>query len=106
MTLRATKLLLVFGVAVFYTLVVFNNITDYGSDYEFVRHVLMMDSTFPGNNGMWRAIHSCAPCSSRASSVVQRNQSSSRPIGFLYVFQSVTGANLGPTSHASPTSAR
>lgn len=58
MTLRATKLLLVFGVAVFYTLVVFNNITDYGSDYEFVRHVLMMDSTFPGNNGMWRAIHS------------------------------------------------
>jgi predicted small integral membrane protein len=58
MTLRATKLLLVFGVAVFYTLVVFNNITDYGSDYEFVRHVMMMDTTFPGNNGMWRAMNS------------------------------------------------
>jgi len=58
MILRATKLLLVFGVALFYTLVVFNNITDYGSDYEFVRHVMMMDTTFPGNNGMWRAIHS------------------------------------------------
>lgn len=57
MTLRTTKIFLVFGVAVFYFLVVFNNITDYGSNYEFVRHVLMMDTTFPGNNGMWRAIN-------------------------------------------------
>jgi predicted small integral membrane protein len=58
MTLRAAKALLVFGVAAFYTFVVFNNITDYDSNYQFVRHVLMMDSTFPGNHGMWRAIHS------------------------------------------------
>ncbi len=57
MTLRTIKVLFVFGVAIFYSLVVFNNITDYGSNYEFVRHVLMMDSTFPGNRGMWRAIH-------------------------------------------------
>jgi predicted small integral membrane protein len=57
MTLRTTKILLVLAVALFYTLVVFNNITDYGSNYEFVRHVLMMDSTFPGNRGMWRAIN-------------------------------------------------
>jgi predicted small integral membrane protein len=57
MTLRTIKLLLVFGVAVYYSLVVFNNITDYGSNYEFVRHVMMMDSTFPGNHGMWRAIN-------------------------------------------------
>jgi predicted small integral membrane protein len=57
MTLRAIKSALVFGVAIFYSLVVFNNITDYGSNYEFVRHVLMMDSTFPGNRGMWRAIN-------------------------------------------------
>ncbi len=57
MTLRTIKLLLVFSVAIFYSLVVFNNITDYGSNYEFVRHVLMMDSTFPGNHGMWRAIN-------------------------------------------------
>ena len=57
MTLRMIKVLLVLGVAVFYTLVVFNNITDYGSNYEFVRHVLMMDSTFAGNRGMWRAIN-------------------------------------------------
>jgi predicted small integral membrane protein len=57
MTLRAAKVLLVLAVALFYTLVVFNNITDYGSNYEFVRHVLMMDSTFAGNRGMWRAIN-------------------------------------------------
>ncbi len=60
MTLRAVKCVLVFGVALFYALVVFNNITDYGSNYEFVRHVLMMDSTFPGNRGMWRAINTPA----------------------------------------------
>jgi len=56
--LRVAKVLLVFGVAVYYTFVVFNNITDYGSNHEFVRHVLMMDSTFPNNHGMWRAINS------------------------------------------------
>ena len=60
MTLRTIKTLLVFGVAIFYSLVVFNNITDYGSNFEFVRHVLMMDSTFRGNHGMWRAIGSPA----------------------------------------------
>ncbi len=58
MTLRAIKSVLVFGVAVLYSLVVLNNVTDYGSNYQFVRHVLMMDSTFPGNHGMWRAINS------------------------------------------------
>ncbi len=58
MTLRTIKTSLVFGVAIFYSLVVFNNITDYDSNYEFVRHVMMMDSTFAGNHGMWRAINS------------------------------------------------
>jgi predicted small integral membrane protein len=59
-TLRVCKVLLVFSVAIFYTLVVLNNTTDYNSNYQFVRHVLMMDSTFPGNHGMWRAINSPA----------------------------------------------
>jgi predicted small integral membrane protein len=57
MTLRAAKVLLVFAVAVFYSFVVLNNLTDYDSNYQFVRHTLMMDSTFPGNHGMWRAIN-------------------------------------------------
>jgi predicted small integral membrane protein len=60
MTLRIAKTLLVFAVAVFYTFVVFNNTTDYDSNFQFVRHVLMMDSTFPGNHGMWRAMNSPA----------------------------------------------
>jgi predicted small integral membrane protein len=54
---RVSKILLVAAVAFFYTLVVFNNLTDYDSNYQFVRHVLLMDSTFPGNHGMWRAMH-------------------------------------------------
>jgi predicted small integral membrane protein len=57
MTLRAAKTLLVFGVAIFYSFVVLNNTTDYNSNFQFVRHVLMMDSTFPGNRGMWRALN-------------------------------------------------
>jgi len=58
--LRVAKTSLVFAIALFYTLVVFNNITDYNSNFQFVRHVLMMDSTFPNNAGMWRAIDSPA----------------------------------------------
>ena len=57
MTVRATKVTLVVSVALFYTLVVFNNLTDYNTNYQFVRHVLMMDSIAPGNHGMWRAIN-------------------------------------------------
>jgi predicted small integral membrane protein len=60
MITRTAKLLLLAGIALFYTLVVFNNLTDFNSNYQFVRHVLMMDSTFPGNHGMWRAIPSPA----------------------------------------------
>ncbi len=58
MILRVAKLAVILAVALFYTFVVFNNLTDYDSNYQFVRHVLMMDSTFPGNRGMWRAINS------------------------------------------------
>jgi predicted small integral membrane protein len=60
MITRSAKLLLLAGIALFYTLVVFNNVTDFDSNYQFVRHVLMMDSTFPGNHGLWRALQSPA----------------------------------------------
>jgi predicted small integral membrane protein len=56
MTLRAAKIALVFAVAAFYSFVVLNNTTDYDSNFQFVRHVLMMDSTFPANHAMWRAL--------------------------------------------------
>ena len=38
----------------------FNNLTDFNSNYQLVRHVLMMDTTFPGNHGMGRAFTSPA----------------------------------------------
>jgi predicted small integral membrane protein len=60
MTIRASKALLLFALGLYYTLVVFNNTNDYNTNLTFVRHVLLMDTTFPGNNGMWRAIHSPA----------------------------------------------
>ena len=60
MITRASKVLLLAGVALYYTLVVFNNLTDFDSNYQFVRHVLSMDSTFPGNKGLWRALPSPA----------------------------------------------
>jgi predicted small integral membrane protein len=60
MITRAAKVLLLSGIALFYTLVVFNNLTDFDSNYQFVRHVLSMDSTFPGNQGTWRALPSPA----------------------------------------------
>lgn len=60
MITRTAKVLLVAGIALFYTLVVLNNLTDFNSNYQFVRHVLTMDSTFPGNHVMWRALPSPA----------------------------------------------
>jgi predicted small integral membrane protein len=57
MTLRAVKLAMVFAVALYYTLLVFNNTTDFDANFQFVRHVLRMDSTFPGNHGMWHALN-------------------------------------------------
>jgi len=60
MITRTAKVVLLAGVGLYYALVVFNNITDFDSNYQFVRHVLSMDSTFTGNKGMWRALPSPA----------------------------------------------
>jgi predicted small integral membrane protein len=60
MITRVAKSVLLAGVALYYALVVFNNVTDFDSNYQFVRHVLSMDSTFPGNHGLWRALPSPA----------------------------------------------
>ena len=56
MAIRNCKLALVAAVALFLTLVVFNNLTDYDSNYRFVEHVLSMDTTFADNHGKWRAL--------------------------------------------------
>src|ERR1035441_608975 len=57
---RTAKMLLLAAIALYYTLVVFNNLTDFDSNYQFVHHVLAMDGTIPGNHGMWRALPSPA----------------------------------------------
>lgn len=58
MWIRLGKMMLVALAGLYSTLVAFNNVTDYGSNYQFVRHVLSMDTTFPDNRLMWRAIES------------------------------------------------
>jgi len=58
MSIRYCKIALVAASFFFLFLVVFNNLTDYGSNYAFVEAVLSMNTTFEGNAGMWRAIES------------------------------------------------
>jgi len=58
MILRIAKSLLVLSVGLFGLLVGIDNIIDYGTNFEFVRHVMSMDTTFPNNKLMWRAITS------------------------------------------------
>ena len=53
---RACKVALVAAVALFFTCVAFGNITDYDSNWQFVQHVLSMDTTFPNSKLHWRAV--------------------------------------------------
>src|SRR5262245_31846170 len=53
---RLSRIATVAAVALFFLLVAIGNVTDYGSNFQFVRHVLSMDTTFNSPNLMWRAI--------------------------------------------------
>ena len=53
---RLAKILISLSLALFCLLVAFDNITDDGTNYAAVQHVLSMDTTFPGNKLMYRAI--------------------------------------------------
>ena len=53
---RLAKAFLCLPLALFGLLVAVDNIIDYGTNYAFVQHVLSMDTTFPGNALMGRAI--------------------------------------------------
>ena len=55
---RITKVIMVASLGLFALLVTFDNITDYDTNYAFVRHVLSMDTTFPGNALLYRRITS------------------------------------------------
>ncbi|MFJ8593822.1 DUF2165 domain-containing protein [Streptomyces sp. NPDC093598] len=54
LSLAAT--LLTATIALYMALVAFGNITDFGTNQQFVRHVLAMDTTFRDEDLMWRAI--------------------------------------------------
>ena len=49
MVVRFAKLLMVAGLAAFALIVTFDNIIDHDTNFQFVRHVLSMDTTFAGN---------------------------------------------------------
>ncbi|MFD0312405.1 DUF2165 domain-containing protein [Streptomyces sp. NPDC127119] len=58
--LPITATLLTGTVALYITLVAFGNITDFGTNQQFVQHVLAMDTTFKDDDLMWRAVESKA----------------------------------------------
>ncbi|QPC88354.1 DUF2165 family protein [Mesorhizobium sp. NBSH29] len=57
---RLSKTALVAAIALFSSLVAFGNITDYGTNFAFVQHVLMMDTIFPDATIKYRSIASPA----------------------------------------------
>ena len=56
LVVRLAKIVLIAALAAFAFVVAYDNVVDYNSNYEFVRHVLSMDTTFPHNALMHRAI--------------------------------------------------
>lgn len=58
LTTRYAKIVMSVVLASFCLLVAFDNITDYGTNYLFVQHVMSMDTTYPGNALIYRAITS------------------------------------------------
>ena len=55
-TLPVVSTVLTGTVALYIALVAFGNVTDFGTNQEYVRHVLAMDTTFKDEDLMWRAI--------------------------------------------------
>jgi len=53
---RLPLFLLMLGWGLLHLLVTFGNLTDYGTNFEFVRHVLSMDTIFPNSTVGYRAI--------------------------------------------------
>lgn len=58
MVIRLAKAAIVAALAAFALMVAYNNVFDYDSNYQFVRHVLSMDTIFPDSTLRSRAIDS------------------------------------------------
>jgi predicted small integral membrane protein len=55
---RIAKIVMVGSLALFALLVTFDNLIDYDTNYQFVSHVLSMDTTFPWNGLLYRRVTS------------------------------------------------
>ncbi len=53
---RLAKIAMCLALALYCLLVAYDNVTDPRWNYEFVQHVMSMDTTFPGNGVMYRAV--------------------------------------------------
>ena len=56
--LRAAKTAMVAATAVLFSIIAFGNITDYGTNFAFVQHVMSMDTLLPTTTITYRAITS------------------------------------------------
>jgi predicted small integral membrane protein len=56
LVIRLAKVLMIGALAAFAFVVTYDNIVDYGANYQFVQHVLSMDTTFPDSTLRHRAI--------------------------------------------------
>ncbi|MEY3300316.1 MAG: hypothetical protein RLZZ597_3576 [Cyanobacteriota bacterium] len=57
MAVRLSKIALVAAVGLLALAIVLNNTTDYNTNFQYVYHVLSMDTIFPDSTLTWRAIH-------------------------------------------------
>jgi len=55
--LRRSKIAFMASICVWTGLIGINNAMDYRANFQFVRHVLEMDTTFAGNPLLWRSLH-------------------------------------------------
>lgn len=56
LVIRLCKVALVAAMAIFFSLVAYGNIVDYDTNWQFVRHVMSMDTTFPDSVARRRAV--------------------------------------------------
>ena len=56
--IRFSKICILFMLSMYMTLVVLNNVTDYGSNFLFVSNILSMSDVFSESAPSWRALHS------------------------------------------------
>jgi predicted small integral membrane protein len=56
MAVRLSKVVLVASIGLLALIIVINNVTDYHTNFQYVYHVLTMDTIFPDSTLTWRAI--------------------------------------------------